>query len=159
MSLCLPSHLRTETDKVSETSCFLVFRISETPVIPKMFMFKILACTYRMRLIYIHAYTRCSLCRFIRLLSTWCRTAAFFSESVAALSQEVPNDKMNVQSACALKTQYICYLNAWQNAKTIQIKCRPNRFILACNHWATILITGAVEISHFHNSWYEYRLR
>jgi hypothetical protein len=35
-------------------------------------------------------YTWCSLCRLIRLLSTWCRVAAFFSASGAALSQEVP---------------------------------------------------------------------
>jgi hypothetical protein len=34
--------------------------------------------------------TRCSLYRLIGLPSTWCRAAAFFSASGAALSQEVP---------------------------------------------------------------------
>jgi hypothetical protein len=38
-------------------------------------------------------YTWCSLCRIIRLLSTWCRAAAFFSASAAALSQEIPTVK------------------------------------------------------------------
>jgi hypothetical protein len=41
-----------------------------------------------------------------KLLSTWCRAAAFFSASGAALSQEVADGKINVQSACALNTQY-----------------------------------------------------
>jgi hypothetical protein len=50
--------------------------------------------------------TRCSMCRLIRLLSTWCRAAAFFSASGAALSQEVPTVKMNVESAYALNTWY-----------------------------------------------------
>jgi hypothetical protein len=35
-------------------------------------------------------YNRCSLCRLIRLLSTWCRAAAFFSASGATPSQEIP---------------------------------------------------------------------
>jgi hypothetical protein len=35
------------------------------------------------------AYTWCSLRRLIRLLSTWCRMAAFFSVSGTALSLEV----------------------------------------------------------------------
>jgi hypothetical protein len=38
------------------------------------------------------------------LLSTWCHAAAFFSASGEALLQEVPDGKMNVQSACALDT-------------------------------------------------------
>jgi hypothetical protein len=38
-------------------------------------------------------HTGCSLCRLIRLLSTWCRAAAFFSASGAALSQEIPTAK------------------------------------------------------------------
>jgi hypothetical protein len=38
-------------------------------------------------------YTRCSLCRLIRFLSTWLRGAVFFSASGAALSQEVPTIK------------------------------------------------------------------
>jgi hypothetical protein len=38
-------------------------------------------------------FTRCSLCRLLRLLSTWCHAAAFFSASGAALSQEVPTVK------------------------------------------------------------------
>jgi hypothetical protein len=38
-------------------------------------------------------YTRCSLCRLIRLLSTWCRAAAFFSAIGAALSEEDPTVK------------------------------------------------------------------
>jgi hypothetical protein len=33
------------------------------------------------------------LCRIIRLLSTWCHAAAFFSASDAALSQENPKVK------------------------------------------------------------------
>jgi hypothetical protein len=52
-------------------------------------------------------YTRCSLCRLIRLLSTWCRAAEFLSASGAALSQEVADGKMNVKSACALNIRYI----------------------------------------------------
>jgi predicted nucleic acid binding AN1-type Zn finger protein len=36
------------------------------------------------------------------------RAAAFFSASGAALSQEVTDGKMNVQSACALDTRYFC---------------------------------------------------
>jgi hypothetical protein len=39
-------------------------------------------------------YTPCSSCRLIRLLSTWCRAAAFFSASGAALSQEVAMVKL-----------------------------------------------------------------
>jgi hypothetical protein len=35
-------------------------------------------------------YIECSLCRLLRLLSTWCRAAAFFSASGVALSQEIP---------------------------------------------------------------------
>jgi hypothetical protein len=38
-------------------------------------------------------YTRCSLCRPIRLRSTWCRAAVFFSANAVALSQEVPTVK------------------------------------------------------------------
>jgi hypothetical protein len=38
-------------------------------------------------------YTRRSLCRLIRVLSMWCRTAAFFSASGAALSQKIPKVK------------------------------------------------------------------
>jgi hypothetical protein len=40
-----------------------------------------------------YLYIRRSLCRLIRLLSTWRRAAAFFSASGAALSQEVPTVK------------------------------------------------------------------
>jgi hypothetical protein len=50
--------------------------------------------------IYIYIYIRCSLCMLIRLLSTWCRTAALLSASDAALTQEVPMVKrMSNQSA------------------------------------------------------------
>lgn len=35
------------------------------------------------------------------------RAAAFFSASGAALSQEVDDSKINVQSACALTTVYV----------------------------------------------------
>jgi hypothetical protein len=38
-------------------------------------------------------YTACLSCRLIRLLSTWCHAAEFFSASGAALSQEVPTVK------------------------------------------------------------------
>jgi hypothetical protein len=38
-------------------------------------------------------------------------TAAFFSASDAAPSQEVANSKINVQSACALKMVYIFNTN------------------------------------------------
>jgi hypothetical protein len=54
----------------------------------------VVTLSYRGSYIYIYmhviVYTRCSLCRLIRLLSTWCRAAAFFSTSGPALSQEVP---------------------------------------------------------------------
>jgi hypothetical protein len=40
--------------------------------------------------IFLVQYARCSLCRLIRLLSTWCRAEAFFSASGAAISQEIP---------------------------------------------------------------------
>jgi hypothetical protein len=70
----------------------------------------------------IHCSTRCSLCRLIKFLSMWCRVAAFFSASGAALSQ----GKMNVQSACSLNTRYFTqprlptcfssFLVLWQNA-------------------------------------------
>jgi hypothetical protein len=43
--------------------------------------------------IFLVQYTRCSLCRLIRLLSKWCREAAFFSASGAALPQEIPTVK------------------------------------------------------------------
>jgi hypothetical protein len=43
--------------------------------------------------IFLVQYTRFSLCRLITILSTWCRAAAFFSASGAALSQEVPTVK------------------------------------------------------------------
>jgi hypothetical protein len=43
--------------------------------------------------VFLVQYTRCSLCRLIRFLSTWCRAAAFFSASGAALSQEIPTVK------------------------------------------------------------------
>jgi hypothetical protein len=46
--------------------------------------------------------------------------AAFFSASGAALSQQVANGKINVQSACALITWYVSYLDVvlyvtWDN--------------------------------------------
>jgi hypothetical protein len=41
------------------------------------------------------------------LLSTWCCAVAFFLVSGAALSQEVADGKINVQSACAVNTRYI----------------------------------------------------
>jgi hypothetical protein len=44
--------------------------------------------------IFLVQYTRCSLCRLIRLLSTLCRAAPFFSASDAALSQEIPTVKL-----------------------------------------------------------------
>jgi hypothetical protein len=40
--------------------------------------------------IFLFQYTRSSLYRLIRLLSTWCRAAEFFSATGAALSQEIP---------------------------------------------------------------------
>jgi hypothetical protein len=43
--------------------------------------------------IFLVQYTRCSLCRLIRHLSAWCRAAAFFSASGAALSQLIPTVK------------------------------------------------------------------
>jgi hypothetical protein len=43
--------------------------------------------------IFLVQYTWCSLRRLIRLLSTCCRTAAFFTASGAALSQEIPTAK------------------------------------------------------------------
>jgi hypothetical protein len=39
----------------------------------------------------------------------WCCAAAFFLASGAALSQEVANSKINVQSACTLNTEYYTY--------------------------------------------------
>jgi hypothetical protein len=39
--------------------------------------------------IFLVQYTRCSFCRFIRLLSMWCCAVAFFSAGGAALSQEI----------------------------------------------------------------------
>jgi hypothetical protein len=64
--------------------------------------------------------TRCSLCRLIRVLSTWCRAAAFFSASGAALSQEVPTVKW-MPSEPALWTPDImlvknfCKLKLWSD--------------------------------------------
>jgi hypothetical protein len=44
------------------------------------------------------------------LLGTWCcAAAAFFSASGAALSQEVADGKIDVQSACALNTPIYSY--------------------------------------------------
>jgi hypothetical protein len=54
--------------------------------------------------IFLVQYTRCSLCRLIRLLSTWCRAATFFSASGASTLAESSDGKMNVRSACALNT-------------------------------------------------------
>jgi hypothetical protein len=48
-------------------------------------------------------YTRCSLWKLIRLLSTWCHAAEFFSASGAALSQEVPT-VIWMSNQCALWT-------------------------------------------------------
>jgi hypothetical protein len=45
------------------------------------------------------------------VFSTWCRAVAFFSASVAALSQEVADGKINAQSASALNTRY--HFNRW----------------------------------------------
>jgi hypothetical protein len=42
------------------------------------------------KVVKIGIYKTLRLCRLIRLLSTWCRAAAFFLESGAALSQEIP---------------------------------------------------------------------
>jgi hypothetical protein len=42
------------------------------------------------------------------LLSTWCSAAALFSTTGAALSEEVTDGKINVQSACALHTRQLC---------------------------------------------------
>jgi hypothetical protein len=43
--------------------------------------------------IFLVQYTRRSLCGLIRLLSTWCRAAEFFSASGTALSLEIPTAK------------------------------------------------------------------
>jgi hypothetical protein len=43
--------------------------------------------------IFLLFYTPCLLCRLIELLSAMCGSAAFFSASGAALSQEVPTVK------------------------------------------------------------------
>jgi hypothetical protein len=43
----------------------------------------------------------------MELLSMWCRAAAFFSASSAALLQEVADGKIKVRSACTLNTQDI----------------------------------------------------
>jgi hypothetical protein len=43
----------------------------------------------------------------MELLTMWCSMAAFFLASGAALSQEVADGKINVQSACALNTQHV----------------------------------------------------
>jgi hypothetical protein len=53
------------------------------------------------------SYTRYSLCRLIRLFSTWCRAAAFFSARGAALSKEVPTVKW-MSNQPALWTPDIC---------------------------------------------------
>jgi hypothetical protein len=62
------------------------------------------------------------------LSDVWCRMAAFFSAKCEAISQEVADGKINVQSACVLNTQYIGYdichidtmlqilLNVWINS-------------------------------------------
>jgi hypothetical protein len=57
--------------------------------------------------IFLVQYTRCSLCRLIRLLSTWCRAAAFFLASDAALSHEIPTVKL-ISNQPALWTPGIC---------------------------------------------------
>jgi hypothetical protein len=62
---------------------------------------------------------RCSLCRLIRLLSTWCRAAAFFSASGATLSQEVPTVKwMSNQSALWTPDITNVFLHAWVKTTT-----------------------------------------
>jgi hypothetical protein len=43
---------------------------------------------------------------FTELLITWRRAQAFLTASGAALSEEVADGKINVQSACALNTRY-----------------------------------------------------
>jgi hypothetical protein len=51
-------------------------------------------------------YTRCSLFRLIILLSTWCRAAAFFSASGAALFAGSSYGKINAQPALALNIRF-----------------------------------------------------
>jgi hypothetical protein len=59
------------------------------------------------------------------ILDTWCRAAAFFSASGAALSQEVADGQINVQSACALDTRYIyIHINRNQRLTTVFTRAR-----------------------------------
>jgi hypothetical protein len=56
-------------------------------------LIRLLSTWYRVATFFLVQYTRCSLCRFIRLHSKWCRAAAFLSASGAALSQKIPTVK------------------------------------------------------------------
>jgi hypothetical protein len=67
--------------------------------------------------------TQCSLCRLIRLLSTWCRAAAFFSASGATLSQEVPTVKW-MSNQPALWTPDIWQCKSADLRSNVHILCR-----------------------------------
>jgi hypothetical protein len=54
-----------------------------------------------------YVYIRCSLCRLITLLSTWCRAAAFPGKWLSSFAGN-SDGKMNVPSVCALNTQLSC---------------------------------------------------
>jgi hypothetical protein len=69
---------------------------------------------YTYTYMYTYTHTECSLCRLIRLLGTWCRSAAFFPASGAALSQEVPTVKwMPNQPALWTLDIYIYIYTFW----------------------------------------------
>jgi hypothetical protein len=90
----------------------------------------------------IYIYIRCSLCRLIRLLSTWCRAAAFFSASAAALSQEVPTVKW-MSNQPALWTPDIYGMDVWKMSRYPSCKKKKkegsvrwlNKFPLMLQHF------------------------